>query len=85
MSNTLDEVLMDSTVALTKRGTVRKRKPKESIQYFTSDTEEAILEYLRTKNPIKRNEIFNSRINFYLPAFKSFPRNRQLKISGFSS
>ena len=34
MSNTLDEVLMDSTVALTKRGTVRKRKPKESIQYL---------------------------------------------------
>ena len=64
MSNTLDEVLMDSTVALTKRGTVRKRKPKESIQYFTSDTEEAILEYLRTSDPPKRNKIFNERIDY---------------------
>jgi len=64
MSNTLDEVLMDSTVALTKRGTIRKRKPKESIQYFTSDTEEAILEYLRTSDPPKRNKIFNERIDY---------------------
>jgi hypothetical protein len=62
--NSIDELLKEETVALTKRGTVRKRKPKESIQYFTSDTEEAILEYLRTKNPAKRNEIFNSRINY---------------------
>jgi len=62
--NPIDDLLKDETVALTKRGTVRKRKPKESNIYFTSDTEEAILEYLRTKNPIKRNEIFNSRINY---------------------
>jgi len=62
--NSIDELLKEETVALTKRGTVRKRKPKESIQYFTSDTEEAILEYLRTKSPAKRNEIFNSRINY---------------------
>lgn len=62
--STIDDLLKDETVALTKRGTVRKRKPKESIQYFTSDTEEAILEYLRTKNTIKRNQIFNDRINY---------------------
>ena len=62
--NPIDDLLKDETVALTKRGTVRKRKPKESNIYFTSDTEEAILEYLRTKNPAKRNEIFNSRINY---------------------
>ena len=62
--NNIDELLKEETVALTKRGTVRKRKPKESIQYFTSDTEEAILEYLRTKNSIKRNQIFNDRINY---------------------
>jgi hypothetical protein len=62
--NTIDELLKDDTVVLTKRGTVRKRKPKESNIYFTSDTEEAILEYLRTKNPIKRNQIFNDRINY---------------------
>ncbi len=62
--NPIDDLLKDETVALTKRGTVRKRKPKESNIYFTSDTEEAILEYLRTKNPAKRNEIFNSRIDY---------------------
>ena len=62
--NPIDDLLKDETVALTKRGTVRKRKPKESNIYFTSDTEEAILEYLRTKNPTKRNEIFNSRIDY---------------------
>jgi hypothetical protein len=62
--NSIDELLKEETVSLTKRGTVRKRKPKESIQYFTSDTEEAILEYLRTKNSIKRNQIFNDRINY---------------------
>lgn len=62
--NSIDELLKEETVALTKRGTVRKRKPKESIQYFTSDTEEAILEYLRTKSPTKRNQIFNDRINY---------------------
>ena len=62
--NTIDDLLKDETIALTKRGTVRKRKPKESNIYFTSDTEEAILEYLRTKNPAKRNEIFNSRIDY---------------------
>jgi hypothetical protein len=62
--NPIDDLLKDETVALTKRGTVRKRKPKESNIYFTSDTEEAILEYLRTKNPTKRNEIFNDRINY---------------------
>ncbi len=62
--NNIDELLKEETVALTKRGTVRKRKPKESIQTFTSDTEEAILEYLRTSSPIKRNQIFNDRINY---------------------
>ncbi len=62
--NSIDDLLKEDKVALTKRGTVRKRKPKESNIYFTSDTEEAILEYLRTKSPAKRNQIFNERINY---------------------
>jgi len=57
-------LLKDDNVSLTKRGTIRKRKPKESNIYFTSDTEEAILEYLRAKSPAKRNKIFNERINY---------------------
>lgn len=62
--NSIDELLKDETVALTKRGTVRKRKPKESNIYFTKDTEEAIIEYLKTRSPKKRNQIFNDRINY---------------------
>jgi len=60
----IDELLKEETITLTKRGTVRKRKPKESNIYFTLDTEEAILEYLRTRNTAKRNKIFNERINY---------------------
>ena len=62
--NSIDELLKEDKVALTKRGTVRKRKPKESNIYFTSDTEEAILEYLKARSPKKRNQIFNERINY---------------------
>jgi hypothetical protein len=54
----------DEKVLLTKGGELRKRKPKTSNNYFTSDTEEAILEYRLTTDPIKRNEIFNSRLNY---------------------
>ena len=33
----------DETIALTKRGKPRKRKPKEPRIYFTQDTEDAIV------------------------------------------
>ena len=56
--------MSDEEILLTKKGTVRKRKPKKANIYFTSDTEEAILEYLRTTDPKKRNEIFNERIDY---------------------
>lgn len=55
---------MEDEVLLTKKGTVRKRKPKKSIDYFTKDTENAIIEYLKTKNVKKRNKIFNERIDY---------------------
>lgn len=54
----------EQEVLLTKKGTVRKRKPKQSINYFTQDTEDAIVEYLKTRNQDKRNEIYNERINY---------------------
>ena len=44
-------------VALTKRGQPRKRKPKEPRIYFTSDTEEAIIEYLGSNNQIGRAHV----------------------------
>jgi hypothetical protein len=56
--------MAEEEVLLTKKGTVRKRKPKKSNVYFTQDTEDAILEYLKSKNPKKRNQIFNERINY---------------------
>ena len=46
----------------TKKGTLRLRRPKTKNQYFTADTEEAIIEYLNTTNQDKRNQIYNNRI-----------------------
>ena len=38
---------MEEEVLFTKKGTLRKRKPKKSNVYFTQDNEDAILEYLK--------------------------------------
>ena len=54
----------EEEVLLTKKGTVRKHKPKKANVYFTQDTEDAILEYLKSKSVKKRNKIFNERINY---------------------
>jgi hypothetical protein len=54
----------EGKVEFTKKGTLRKRKPKTKIQYFTSDTEEAILEYLKATDPLIRNKIYNERIQY---------------------
>lgn len=50
----------------TKSGKLRKRKRKQSRNYFTEDTEDAIVEYLKTTDTSKRNKIFNEKINFSL-------------------
>jgi len=54
----------EEVIELTKKGTVRKRKPKKANVYFTQETEDAIIEYLLTKDTIKRNQIFNEHINY---------------------
>ena len=54
----------DETIALTKRGKPRKRKPKEPRIYFTQDTEDAIVEYLITEDTAERNRIYNERIKY---------------------
>jgi hypothetical protein len=54
----------ETGVQFTKKGTIRKRKPKEKKQYFTQDTEDAIIEYLAETDPIKRNKIYNDRIDY---------------------
>jgi hypothetical protein len=55
---------MAEEVLLTKKGTVRKRKPKKANVYFTQENEDAIIEYLNTTDTYKRNQIFNERINY---------------------
>lgn len=50
--------------ALTKDGKVRKRRPKKSIDYFTLDTQAAILKYRIETNEAKRNKIFNEEIYY---------------------
>ena len=49
-------------ITLTKDGRIRKRKPKKSIDYFTLDTQQAIIEYRLETSQVKRNQIFNQRI-----------------------
>ena len=52
------------TIALNKRGQPRRRKPKEPRVYFTTDTEEAIIEYLSSQDQNFRNKIYKDRIEY---------------------
>jgi len=58
------DIFADETLALTKRGKPRKRKPKEPRVYFTQDTEDAIVEYLACEDQAERNRIYNERIEY---------------------
>jgi hypothetical protein len=49
---------------LTKKGTIRKRKPKQKIYYFTKNTEEAILEYVASKDQRHRNKLYKDKIDY---------------------
>lgn len=51
-------------VTLTKDGKVRKRRPKKSIDYFTLDTQQAILDYRKETDSAERDRIFNERIYY---------------------
>lgn len=51
-------------VLLTKKGTIRKRKPKKANIYFTQETEDAIIAYLASTDQVFRDKIFNERINY---------------------
>ena len=48
----------------TKSGKLRKRKPKKSREYFTKDTEDAIVAYLKSEDPVERNKLFNEKIDY---------------------
>ena len=54
----------EAEVTLTKDGRVRKRRPKKSIDYFTLDTQQAILDYRLETSQAKRNKIFNEKIYY---------------------
>jgi hypothetical protein len=54
----------EAEVTLTKDGKVRKRRPKKSIDYFTLDTQQAILDYRLETSIAIRNKIFNEKIYY---------------------
>lgn len=54
----------ETEVTYTKDGKVRKRRPKKSIDYFTLETQQAILEYRGETSVVKRNQIFNEKIYY---------------------
>jgi hypothetical protein len=54
----------EAEVTLTKDGKVRKRRPKKSIDYFTLDTQQAILDYRLETSMAIRNKIFNEKIYY---------------------
>jgi fructose/tagatose bisphosphate aldolase len=70
MSDTLD------TNIYTKKGTLRKRKPKKSRNYFTQETEDAIVEFISCKDIKKREQaqqkILDREQENYLKLTKSF-------------
>lgn len=60
----MDVVPSTEEVLFTKKGTLRKRKPKKSNIYFTQETEDAIVSYLASSDPVVRNRIFNQEIDY---------------------
>jgi len=60
----MQEIVEAVEIELTKKGQPRKRKPKTKNNYFTEDTEEAILEYRRSTNQAERNRIYNNKIHY---------------------
>jgi hypothetical protein len=57
---------MEEEILLTKKGLPRKRKPKTKNNYFTQETEDAIIRYRDSKNEAERNRIYNSEIHYAL-------------------
>jgi hypothetical protein len=48
----------------TKKGTLRKRKPKKSRNYFTQDTEDAIISFVNEEDQDLRNKIYREEIHY---------------------
>jgi hypothetical protein len=54
----------EEEILLTKKGKPRKRKPKVKNNYFTKETEDAILKYRKTTDQAERNRIYNQEIHY---------------------
>ena len=54
---------MVEEVLLTKKGKPRKRKPKTKIDYFTLETQDAIIRYRESSKESERNRIYNNEIH----------------------
>jgi len=54
----------NTVIELTKSGKPRKRKPKTSNTYFTEDTQNAILEYVASKDQVFRDKVYRERIEY---------------------
>lgn len=48
----------------TKSGKPRKRRPKKTNRYFTDDTQDAILEYIASDDPLEKEKIYHRRIHY---------------------
>lgn len=66
MNSTLDPNLY------TKKGTLRKRKPKKDRNYFTQETEDAIIEFVKETDKSKRDRIYREKIHY---AFSKLTEN----------
>ena len=52
---------LDLTV-FTKNGTLRRRKPKTNRDYFTSETEEVLISYIKSEDPAEKERLFSTKI-----------------------
>jgi hypothetical protein len=62
METHLMDVVQDQ-VLLTKKGEVRKRKPKKSNNYFTEETQAAILQFIVSENQDDRDKLYREKIH----------------------
>lgn len=60
----IEAIATEENLLLTKKGQPRKRKPKVKNNYFTEETENAILRYRNSKNQAERNRIYNEYIHY---------------------
>lgn len=63
MDNSIEKIEPDN-LGLTKKGTIRKRKPKKSQDYFTQETQDAIVEYNNSNNEDYRNSLYAKYIDY---------------------